>query len=110
LPNSFFPIFESGTAKHERNSIYRCCTSDCHKLARLNCKNMFFEFFVANAFISQVNTQTMYIYKSIAFISLKTWRGSNPGLPFLRRKRCPLRQAHTHVFVLIHDDSRYVQT
>jgi hypothetical protein len=39
------------------------------------------KYFVSNAFISQVNTQTTHFNQS------------NPGLLFLRRMRCPLRHA-----------------
>jgi hypothetical protein len=64
-----------------------------------------FHFFVSNAFISQVSTQTeSIIHRSIAEKNLSPWRDSNPDLLFMRRMRCPLRQAATqgkigHVFM-----------
>jgi hypothetical protein len=58
--------------------------------------------FVANAFISHLNTQTMHI-KSFytqqhCYVSLKTLYPGGIGswdLSFLRRMRCPLRQGQT---------------
>jgi hypothetical protein len=74
---------------------------------------------VSNAFISQVNRQTMHtksiIHNNIAMIFRKTIypvRDSNPGLLFPRRMRCPLftppghekelLTMYTHTYVQLH--------
>jgi hypothetical protein len=49
------------------------------------------------------NNHTMHIksdmHNSIAMFPLKPfpWRDSNPGIPFLRRMRCPLRHDAGHI-------------
>jgi hypothetical protein len=58
-------------------------------------------FYGANAFISRFQHTNMHIIKLITrnrhcyvfFKNLIPWRDSNPGLLYLRRKRCPLRHA-----------------
>jgi hypothetical protein len=66
-----------------RHSFRNCRNISTKKDARVN-KNSFLKYIFGNAFISPFNTQTMHIKlfytQKHAYVYLKTWRDSNPGL------------------------------